>query len=332
MKLSTNQKTILATCGLQADLELTEVAKRCRLQVASVRYALDTLRDREVIRKLWIINPWRFGWSRYNIFFSIGLSKKELRDKLFKEIINNPYCSFFTELGGNFDYELSILAPNELVAMQFFQTLTEKFGVVFRKKLILPRTEIAHFTRKYLSPKSVMQGEVRYGVTAEKISLTEVDHKLLSKLAKDGYKSLRSIAQELNIPASTIEYHFKRLREQKVIVGCVYAISNAHYGAFSYELQIFAKGFDRALKEQLYNFTKQHLHCTHFIECFGSADYSIGVETQSYQELVSLREELADKFDSSIAQIEVLSRLAVRKYSAYPFLENPSVKIISAEK
>lgn len=325
MKLSANQKTILATCGVNADLEITEIAKRCRLPVTAVRYAIEVLRENQVIKKLWIIDTWLLGWSRYNILFSIGLPKRELRENLFKAIAKNPYCTFFTELGGNFDYEISLLAPNEYGALQFFRELSSKFGSIFTNKLVLPRTEIALFPRKYLSSKPVKPTELVWRATGKKLDIDQLDHQLLQALSKNHFASLRTLAQELKVPASTIEYHFRRMREQKIIAGCVYAISNIHYGASSYELQVHAKGFDRDLHDQLYQFAKVHPHCTHFVESFGSADYSIGAEVQTYQQLVNLREQLAENFDARISHIEVLARMGVKKYDPYPFQINPTI-------
>ena len=324
MRLSEAQSRIIAMVGAEADLDVTEMARRCGLRVHTARYALDSMYDRGIISKLWVIDMYALGWSRFNVMFSIGAPKKSLRQKLINTIVAHEYCTFFVELGGNFDYEVSLACRRTSDALQFFHAIARDFGPIFTDKQISAREGISLFPRKYLADVKKNVAAVTYPRGGARAEVDEFEHLLLRALAKDGRRSLRDIARELGVSATKAEYHFKRLRSSGVIVGCVFGVNNAYYGATSYELHLFSRGFNATLKQRLFEFARRHPNCTYFVETFGHADYEIGVEVKQYSNLVAVREEIGELFGSEVTRMEVFAQLGVKKYSPYPFQRRPT--------
>ncbi len=317
--LSRPSRRLLAQAALCADATVPELSRGLDLAAHSVRYGLRNLEERNIAKKLWVIDLFRLGWSRYNILFSIGLQTKSIKQKLLRTLCASKQCLYLTENGGDFDYELSILGRGSSDALEYLHNVSRTFGPVFLNKSVTSRSRIALFPRKYLAPGKPLKAEIDMCQTSESVEIDPHDEAILRLMAHDGNLSNREIAQKLGAASSSVDYRIRKLRERKVLLGAVFAVNNVHYGAQSYILALYSRGFDCKLSEAIYRFARAHPHCTHFIECFGAWDYELGIEVQNYEQLTSFREELGEKFADSINSMKVLARFKTHKYVNFPF-------------
>ena len=298
---------LLARAALCADFTVPELARGLGLAAHTIRFGIRTLEERNIARKLWVIDLFRLGWSRYNILFSIGLQTKSLKQKLLRTLCASKQCLYLTENGGDFDYELSIVGRDTSDALEYLHNISRTFGPVFMNKSVTSRSRIALFPRKYLATGKPLKPEIDMTQTSEHVEVDSHDEAILRLMANDGTLSNRDIAQKLGMASTFVDYRIRRLRENKVLLGAVFAVNNVNYGAQSYILALYSKGFDCKLSEAIYHFARAHPHCTHFIECFGAWDYELGIEVLNYEQLTSFREELGEKFADSINSMKVLA-------------------------
>ena len=112
MRLSAKARAILAYAGLHADSSPTVIAKQLGLRVHTVRYTLDRLSRRGVIKKRWVIDLMACGWTRHEIFFALAPIARGTRRKMMEWLVKHPLCTYVAEVGGEFDYEVILVAKS----------------------------------------------------------------------------------------------------------------------------------------------------------------------------------------------------------------------------
>ena len=109
MRFSNRDRDILARIGLYADSSLRDLARLSGYQIHSVRHLLDRLKAQGLIKKAWVIDPLRLGWERYHILFSTAKPLEKKQTEFISYFVNSSRVTSFSELAGDFDYQLNFL-------------------------------------------------------------------------------------------------------------------------------------------------------------------------------------------------------------------------------
>ena len=319
MKLSNRDATVVALSSLHADKSIPELAKRCGLKTHTVRYILTELQRRKLLQKRWVIDLMSCGWGRYELFFSSSSSSKKTRQSLLQWLIKSSRTTYIAEVGGDFDYEVIILAHCLEELKESLEQLTKTVGEISFSKAVAIHQRVHYFPRKYLSPHRI-KPEARSLVACKTPhTLDELDHKILQNLSLYPDSSQRELAQRCSCMPITIQSRMEKLRSHGVLKGAMFSFQATTLGVRNYIFLIYAKGFDSTFGQKLYQFCLQHPHCTNMKECFGSWDFEAGVEVLEHSQLLQFKEELLETFPSDIHSIKLLSRFTTHKYALYPF-------------
>jgi DNA-binding Lrp family transcriptional regulator len=325
MRLSEKARTIVAYAGLHADVSPSIIAKKLGLRVHTVRYTLEQLSQRGAIKKRWVIDLMACGWMRYEIFFALAPIPRGTRQKMIEWLIKHELCTYMAEVGGEFDYEVILLARSSAQIQGVLTELSSRFGEVCFRKVIAQHTRVSYFPRKYLTstalPIDTLQLKAEDGLRV----LDKIDHSILHLLSENPTLSQRDMSKALAHAPLTIARRLQDLSSAGVLRGAMYSLDSAHTGAQNFILLIFVRGFRAELTERLYRFSSRHPNCTNMKECLGSWDFEIGVEVPDARMLRSIKEELLERFAGDIVSITVLSRFATLKYRLYPFLANEKI-------
>ena len=82
MRLSEQEMAVVSSLELRAELPIKNVRKETGLRDHSIRYALGKLEQREIARKVPVINVQRMGYAMHNIYFSLSSDNKHLKSKI----------------------------------------------------------------------------------------------------------------------------------------------------------------------------------------------------------------------------------------------------------
>lgn len=318
MKLTPTARAIIAHTGLHADQTIPEIAKRVRCKEHTVRYILNQCIERGLIHKRWVVDLMACGWLRYEIFFSATPGSQGTRKRMIDWLIKHELCTYLAEVGGEFDYELILLARSSAHIKEVFAQLNERCGHFCFAKVVAQHTRVFYFSRKYLVPHQMPAERLAMGCAETDIGLDETDRKILELLDSSPDISQRDIARRLGCTPLTVARRFEAMKSSGVIRGAMYSVASSHIGANNYILLIFARGFGPELADRLYQFCVRHPNCTNMKECLGSWDFEVGVEVLDYAKLRAIREEILESFSDDIVSITVLSRFTTLKYNMYP--------------
>jgi len=314
MRLSPRERDCIAVIGLSADRTVTSLAASLGIAVHQLHYILNKLTEAGSLRKVWIIDTFRLGYLRYNIFFSFRSGDQKKRQKLIRDLADNERVVFFSEVGGDVDFELSVLVKTPAEMGQFLTGLHDSYGTLLVIKAVSTRLSMIHFPRKYLSSKKSLLESITVGDQCGVVEIDTLDREILTILSTSPGYSRREVAQKLGRPETSVDLRIKKLVSSGVIRGAIWSTNSATYGAQSFKLLIRSSGLSASRKLSLLSFAAAHPNITSLIDGFGRWDIEIVAEVDNYSHLIALREKIYHLFSDTILEIKLLNRFTVHKY------------------
>jgi len=320
MRLSEREKRVLSLVELSAEEALESIALKSRFREHTVRYALQRLGEREVIgSRRPFINLNLLGFLYYTFYFSLASEDQDKKDLLLRKLQSSSSVMWIMELGGDYQYGVSLCARhiNEITA--FLNRVSLKIGNIFFEKSVTVRLSYTEFGRKYLSedgdnlPEPLSIHSVQ---NAKQID--EVDEKILSAMAHYNYRSVKELSRKISIPATTLDRRKKKYEKDGIIAGYHYRVDAVKFGMQVFKLLVYVKGINPHLHKKLFQFSSQHKSVVYFIECVGNWDYELGVEVENARETTLVTQEIYDHFQNDIRTIKIIPVFGFLKYLNYP--------------
>ena len=316
--LNERQRKILGALEHRAREDLTLVAKELRMKVSALRYTLNGLKDRGLVRGVApFIDPYLLGYSDYTIFFTFSNIKSKQRKEFLKYCALTNGVSWLAELGGRYSHAVSILAKNVSEAGELFYNLCSLSENIIATKSLSARTAFYAFGRKYLSKSKTKI--LSFGKTSNDFELDKKNRLILDFIANNDFDSIQAMSREMSIPYTTLANRISELETKGVIKGYIYRYDLSSVKINTYRLLLFGKGVDASLPEKLYEFSEKHPNIIHYVSCLGSWDFELGIESEITRDINTIVDDVYDYFPDSFNQIEVIQIFEHLKYSGYPF-------------
>ena len=318
--LNQKERDILVAAQFQGQLSVAEIVESTGHRESVVRYHLNRFRAKGTIRPYSWINPGLLGYSNYFLFFSPAPGLAELHSQLIDYFRSSGQVWMLHRLYGDFSYMAGVYARDVEELWSFLQIPSERFGSVFYEKHVTIVHSMQIFGRTYLSPRlERICCPVRFGQTSKRVSIDEVDHKLLSSLSVDGFSSFQKLSRATGVPPSTVRFRLNRLEETGVVVKHLNMTNLDHFGGRLFRLLLQVKGVDFELEQQLAEFCQGCLHVTSLMQLVGSPDFVLRVEAEDNEQVNIITEDLYERFGEKLNTIRVLTTHQAIKCSLYPF-------------
>jgi DNA-binding Lrp family transcriptional regulator len=327
MKLSTRERDILCAAQLRPDATMAELRNLTGYREHSIRYVLQKASEQGITERRCFMNLFRLGFTQYEIYFSLASEKKDTRAKVLAALAQSDMVSWAGELGGDYHYGLNVCARHISELSNFLDGLSQQLNLVYLDKAVAARLSLSFFGNKYLSKKIPTGAVLAYQANAGTVAIDEVDHRILSALAKHLPNSRRELSRLLALPFSTLEYRLRKLSEADIIKGFYYNLKPEALGAQTFLLLVTSKGFNQKLKTKFHEFCKNHPQISILIESIGSWDFEIAAEVENPRHALGLTQELHDAFSANIHSVKVLPCFGYTKVCEYPFDSVTSLRI-----
>jgi DNA-binding Lrp family transcriptional regulator len=308
MRISLAEQKIISSLQLNADLPLAELCKKAGLKAHTVHYHLRRLKEQGVIRRGVFLNLPALGFEQYGIYFSLAPLSAKDKLRLLRELRQHPRVFWFAELGGDFQYGMSIIARHPGEAFEFIGSLSAKGESQILRKAVSQIVNLSIFPKKYLSSKShtVSNDTLELVRTVAAVQLDSKDYQILGELVDGQGESIQNLAKRLGLPRTTIEYRIKRLMSAQILLKSIYYVSAAKLGLQSFKLLLYARSADNIFERQLFRFAEQHRQIVFYCSNLGSWDFELSVEALSTKEAVAVTESIYEQFGNSIQEIRIL--------------------------
>jgi DNA-binding Lrp family transcriptional regulator len=285
----------------------------------TIRYFLQKAIDNRVISRRCFVNLNTLGYSQFQVYFSLASRRKEARLGVIEALSLSDKVSWLGELGGEFQYGVSICVKSIYEVWEFLDELSESFGAIFTEKTVAVRISLSYFGHKYLSSVRRPVKSMSYAVREKSVECDQLDCDILKGLTQMHYNSGRELARQLKLPQATLDYRVKGLKKKGVVVGAYYQVQAAMIGMQSFLVLLCANSISREFREAFLDFCQRHKNITLLIHFIGSWDFELVVVVSESREVTEITQEIYDRFGASINWMKSLPLFADIKVSEYPF-------------
>jgi DNA-binding Lrp family transcriptional regulator len=315
MSLLPQERAILAVCEMEADLTIPEIAKRARVAEHIARRIIMKLQDSGIVKRRLYMNSFLLGTSPYLVALALSAQSQNVHSDLHEYLLAQPQVGFIARVSGSYNLFCEVRAENVFTLKNFLDRLSQRFGSIFSDKQILPLTAMNDFPVTANSDERRQSKEFATGLSATKATLGCLDVKILHSLGREWNDSTTALARSLGQPASTIDYHLKKLRSDGIIIGARYFINllvMKHH--FFYHL-VSTKGFHQQIRDDLLNFARSEPCCNTFRSLIGRWDVLLECHYETPKESLEFLERLLAHRGGEISGVETLSVLTHEKGS-----------------
>lgn len=304
MKLDKIDRKILLALDEDARQSLSKIARTIKLGNDLVEYRVNRMINAEIINSFSALTDFsKLGINIYKTYVRFKNKPKTI-NKFINYLNNHSQLYWLSEWYGYRNILFSIAADSPQKFKQILDEIFFKFSdciLSFETAIIC---SVSRFSKGYLLGQPGIK--LTYADSDSKISLKELDIKLLHELSSNCRRSYKLYADKLDCTESVIRYSLKKLEQEKVIIGYRMQLNYSKLSMLVVKLLIEPSNINRNFYKDLEEFCFKNQWVTCLIKQLGKYSFEVELEVPSYQIFNSFIDELNNIFDSSINAIEQL--------------------------
>lgn len=319
VSLSHQDRIVFYFLEQQHDHSVSELAALTNLREHIVRYTLRRLERFGYLRPEVAVDQAKLGWVTTCMYFSLQSRNEQAESRFLEALVRSPRITWVAEIGGAFQFEATLITRNEGEIASFLDQLPQVSQVSLAKRSMAIETRFANFGLKYLVDASAPSHEpCIVNDSDERVSIKEIDHRILWALCNTNYKTQAHLARTVGISSSTLEFRIKKLEQQGVIKRRRFVVDHSLHGAQCFYIFISSNGRSPTFPQRLLSFCQKHPNILVLIRSLGNYDYKLISFVQSAEDASALAKSLAQELDSDISDINMVPRFRAHKHSSYP--------------
>lgn len=320
IKLTPNERKILAVAEFRADSSVPELARLCGLREHVVRYALKSMQELGVIgRPEPFVNLYRLGFLEVQPYFSAAEISIGAQKRFMQKLLKLPRLAWIMQTSGDFQFRGGAIISELYQLFQLVDEIHEISGGVIFQRSLLHRRSYFSFPRKYLTGSSSSDCEFSYGIDNSPVDKNSLNLRLLDALIQKKCPTLQELAQLLKLPVTTVDRHKKALERAIVIEGYFYRIDPEALGMRSARILLSVRGNSPQLRIKLLEFARQNIWITYMAESMGDIDYTLAVDVPNLTTISDLCSEILLRFRENITNTSTLIVYRYLKQGQYRF-------------
>ena len=319
MRISPDDKRLLATLHLQADRPVKEIAQLLSRPEHQVRYALQRMESEGIVRRHPFIDVYPLGFTQFEVYTSLASQQQKTVEKFLQVLLRSPLVPWIGQFAGEYQFAFTVCLRNPLEIRSVFDGYEKTFDDLLFRKSVGIRVSYTEFALKCLAEKIPCPQSLSFGGKVGNETIDDLDHRLLRRMSREPGLSLSALSEKLNTPLSTLHTRLRRLREKGIYLGDCCVIDFARLGLSSFKLLISAKQAGPLLRQKISRFALRHTSVQYFVDCIGNWDFEMGALFERPEEINELVQELYQEFSADILGVQTLSAFAYPKVLRYPF-------------
>lgn len=307
MRLSSNEQKILSTVQFNANASIPEIQKKSGLKAQAVQYSLARLKEKGLLRPWPLVDTYRLGFVQYEAAISLSSEGQQRKKKILAFVDRHPAITWYAETTGGFDFIFIVCAKRADEVVKVLAALEGCCGSVIRSKSISTILSLTLFSKKYLLPAGVKAGSIEIGMTDLRSSVDAADRKILNLLSRGDGISHRSVARELGLPRTTVDYRVGRLEKEGIIRSFVCRISASRMELLRCRFLVSLRSREEKLSRAFHAFALRNRFIVNLISCLGSWDFEMTAEVETVSQADQLLDALYREFGRAIEEVRTLS-------------------------
>jgi DNA-binding Lrp family transcriptional regulator len=316
MKLTDRDREIFHVIQHQPESAIADLCKLLPFREHTIRRSISLLKQKGWMRRDFIFDAGRLGLHIYNLAVTLSCSSAQ-RNLFVKTVCANPFVCWFAEMGATYDYGFTLLARSDAELFAFMEKIAETAGDIIDHKAIVVEVGEGFFGSKFLAPWSTYKvPPIIYDTCTyeEPASLDVLDRKILDELPKSNYDNLTTLARQLGIAVTTLQYRLDKLRANAVIAGQVYSLNLPAVGAEELFVHISMKSVTSNLRREVFDYCIEHPNIHTCVQTVGPWDFKFIIQGWSKNELRDTVDAVRLRFAHVITKCDVISSFKAIKY------------------
>ena len=324
MRLSDNDREILACAYFQAEAPLSKIADEVGIAHHTVRRTLENLLETGYIRRHAYINPGRIGFAQFYLSWRVAGNDPQVTEKVLQHLSDSEEVSWVSEVGAPYPFETVIYARNAHAASRVFERVTGEVGSLMIDKRVATLLSFTSFVPKFLSNRPYSQRSLSHTTNVEAIPIDDLDHNILRNITARTFTSYGQVARALGIAQSTLTYRIDRLKREGVILGEGYLIRRSDLvGMISFRLLTKLKKHSPDARHRIFEVCNSHPAVYYLEDVLGEYDVELSARVNHPREITGVVESLRKALPDIFGHVDFFPDIRTIKLANYPFVNPP---------
>jgi DNA-binding Lrp family transcriptional regulator len=327
MRLTDQDREILASAYFQAGAPLSKVAQETGIPQHTVRRSLENLLESGYICRYAYINPSKLGFQEYYLSWRVATQEPQLCANLLQRFSSCEGVSWLAEIGAPFPYETVFFARNAHHVIELLNLVASEVGPLVLEKKISTLISFTSFVPKFLSKRSDLLQSISYRTDTRSLDIDELDHGILQSITSPTFTSYGQVARALGVAQSSLTYRIDRLKKEGVILGEGYLIQRSDLvGMTSFRMLAKLKKYSPETRKQLFDVCASHHAVYCLAELLGEHDLEFSARVHHPREIPAVVESLRKALPDTLGTIEFYPDIQRFKSQSYPFIKRPDIR------
>lgn len=321
VSLDKRDKEILFELEYNARIPLTALAKKLALSPQNIKYRIDQLERKGVIKKyVTFFDISNFGFQYYRLYIRLENINSHDEKQIISYFMQHQQVVWVVSCYGKYDLEILFLARNFI----HFNSMLKETYARFPNKLHNNVTSVSvsnyHQKRGYLLNKKT-NVQISYGGEPKNVQLDNTDKKIIKLINQDARLSNSEIGLKLGLNYKTIQLRIRNLEKKKVIKAYRAWIDFTKIDVSYRKAMIRLKKFSDHEEKKLLEFCSHNPHITYLVTCVWPWNIEIEAEVRKENEFIDILKDFRILMGEDIIDYDTLTITAEHKLDYCPFAD-----------
>ncbi|MFA5178595.1 MAG: Lrp/AsnC family transcriptional regulator [Candidatus Paceibacterota bacterium] len=320
VKIDLKDKKILRELDMNARIPINKLAKKTGLSRQVALYRIKRLKKEGVISNfLTVFDSAVVGMRWFRVLIRMGKSEEAQRYQFLEYMKNDPNVVWLGEVGGNWDFVINFVSPDQFEFDRMFERILNNFGKFIQKYEILVYISVKDQERNYMLDEYDVNKKSLFHEMRVNRNFTpdEIDKKIIERISKNAELSNSEIAGEIGMNYKTVQNRIKEMEKNKIILGYRAMINPEKLGYESYMIFMAIGNYNAEAEQKLHQFFN-HANVTFVVKQLGTWSIGLEIEVPDRDKFQKFLIELRTKFGDIISNYEIFPIFKDHQINYFP--------------
>ncbi|MFE3845307.1 winged helix-turn-helix transcriptional regulator [Thermoplasmatota archaeon] len=293
---------------------LKSLGKKVGISRELASYRIRRLINKKIIKNFTVdVYNEKLGYSLVNYYYKFTNISPNIKDEIINFFINNKYTTYVSSIEGIYDFQVEFFMgdPHE------FESLFDEIKRKYHNYLSIEGVETwirgEYFNYPFLLNDKINTVKSSGGGWGDNLdSISDLDFKILTVLAKDSRIPTKKIANKMNSTVSIINYRIKNLIKKRIILSYTINVDWPKIGYRWFHLRINLSDYGK--KNDVVKHIRKNPHLIRILKgLVQKTDIHCTFLLKNVEQLRAITEEISSKFPNIITNYQFYSAFNLHK-------------------
>lgn len=275
-ELTEKEKIIIQACMLRANYSSRQLETMTGISARDIKKTIKKLQESGVIHRRTYINVYPLGYIFSGLYLALNGEGIKKRKEIVHFLMLHDAVSYLAAFCDQRTLKVTTVSKNGSRVLELIKAISYEFGSVISNRTLFELERIYDYSLCLTDDSNTDDRFLSFGAVSRLEDIDELDHNILKLLTTYNAKNLKTIADKLSIPQSTLSYRMSRLADREIVCGERYILDFDKIGAKSFVHLVTTDSRSDALDMRFGKYTLAEPNLFYIASHIGSWDYEIG--------------------------------------------------------